>query len=72
MFVSTCNVIFVSRAPTLDVYDSHIDSQTIDLYLDGKTPKFNFRVDNKRNFQTTRLFPLQSFLSVSMRNTKIF
>ena len=31
---------------TLDVYDSHINSQTIDLYLDGKIPKFNFRVDN--------------------------
>ena len=31
---------------TLDVYDSQINSRTIDLYLDGKIPKFNFRVDN--------------------------
>ena len=31
---------------TSDVYGSHIDSRTIDLYLDGKIPKFNFRVDN--------------------------
>ena len=31
---------------TVDVYDSHINSRTIDLYLDGKIPKFNFRVDN--------------------------
>ena len=31
---------------TLDVYGSHINRRTIDLYLDGKIPKFNFRVDN--------------------------
>ena len=30
---------------TVDVNDSHIN-RTIDLYLDGKIPKFNFRVDN--------------------------
>ena len=26
---------------TLDVYDSHINRRTIDLYLDGNIPKFN-------------------------------
>ena len=31
---------------TLDVYDCHINRRTIDLYLNGKIPKFNFRVDN--------------------------
>ena len=31
---------------TVDVNDSHINRRTIDLYLDGKIPKFNFRVDN--------------------------
>ena len=31
---------------TLDEYDRQINSRTIELYLDGKIPKFNFRVDN--------------------------
>ena len=57
---------------TLDVYDSHIDSRTIDLYLDGKIPKFNFRVDNWREFQSILLCPLDYFLIVNMRIPGIF
>ena len=37
---------FATLVLTLDVYDSQINSRTIDLYLGGKIPKFNFRVDN--------------------------
>ena len=57
---------------TLDVYDSDTNSLTIDLYLDGKIPKFNFRVDNWREFQSILLCPLENLLIVSMRNSGIF
>ena len=57
---------------TSDVYDSQINSRTIDLYLDGKIPEFNFRVDNWRKFQSILLCPLENLLIVRMRNPKIF
>ena len=57
---------------TLDVYDSQINSLTIDLYLDGKIPKFNFRVGNWRKFQSILLCPLKNLLFVRMRNPEIF
>ena len=40
---------------TLDVYDSHINSRTIDLYLDGKLTKFNFRVYSRLLHSSTNL-----------------
>ena len=60
---------FLSLVPTLDGYTDHVNSQTIDLYLDGESPKLNFRVDkNKWEFQAIELFPLESLCYVSMRN----
>ena len=57
---------------TLDVYDSHTNSLTIDLYLDGKIPKINFRVHNWKEFQSILLCPLENLLIVSMRIPGIF
>ena len=57
---------------TLDVYASQINSQTIDLYLDGKIPKFNIRVDNCRKFHSILLCPFGKLLFVRMRNPGIF
>ena len=58
--------------PTLDGYDNHMNRETIDLYLDGKTPKFNIRVDNQRKFRAVILCPLESLICVSMRCPEMF
>ena len=63
---------FAHLSPKMDIYDSHINSWTIDLYLVGKIPKFNFRLDNKREFQFILLCPLENLPFVSMRNPGIF
>ena len=47
---------------TLDVYDRQMNSRTIDLYLDGKIPKFNFRVNNLREFHYILLCPFANSL----------
>ena len=46
-FLTLLVTSFLSLVPTLDGYTDHVNSQTIDLYLDGESPKLNFRVDKK-------------------------
>ena len=63
--------LFFTLTPTLDDNDNHSNSQTIALYLDGKSPKFIFRVVNKREFQATLLFPLGSLRHENMRISEL-
>ena len=58
-FVCIVRVIpsLLTVALTLAVHVNHINSLTIDLYLDGKSPKFSFRVDDNENFKVFYYVP---------------
>ena len=75
IYISSCIISVVTSLfildPPLDVYNSQMNGQTIDLYLDRKSPKMNFRIGYRREFHATTLIPFEYLCCISMRSIEI-